>query len=123
MTLEVIPAEQYSMQELTDLYNQTRVDYLVPMPMNAERLAEYVRDFDIDMQGSGVARNEEGQVTGLGMLGRRSKIAWITRLGVLPVIRRMGTGTALMDFMLSRADEMSLETHLEVIVILTANLI
>ena len=41
MTIEIIPAAQFTIQELTDLYNQTRVDYLVPMPMSADRLAEY----------------------------------------------------------------------------------
>ena len=56
MTIELIPAEKFTLQELTDLYNQTRVDYLVPMPMNANRLGEYVHDFDIDLARSCVAR-------------------------------------------------------------------
>ena len=38
MTIELLSAEQFTFQELTDLYNQTRVDYLVPMPMNTARL-------------------------------------------------------------------------------------
>ena len=42
MSVEIIPADRYTIEELTDLYNQTRVDYLVPMPMNADRLGEYV---------------------------------------------------------------------------------
>ena len=53
MTIELIPAERFSLQELTDLYNQTRVDYLVPMPMNASRLGDYVTDFDICVQRLG----------------------------------------------------------------------
>ena len=56
MTIELIPAERFSLEELTDLYNQTRVDYLVPMPMNASRLGDYVHDFDIDLAQSCVAR-------------------------------------------------------------------
>jgi hypothetical protein len=40
MTVEIIPADRFNIQELTDLYNKTRVDYLVPMPMNADRLKE-----------------------------------------------------------------------------------
>ena len=62
MTIEMIPAERFSMQELTELYNQTRVDYLVPMPMNADRLAEYIRDFDIDLAHSCVARADRKSV-------------------------------------------------------------
>jgi len=116
MTTKLIPAERFSMQELTELYNQTRVDYLVPMPMNADRLAEYVHDFDIDLTHSCVARAADGQPLGLSMLGVRREKAWITRLGVLPASRRTGAGSAMMDFMLTGAASLGLrETDLEVI--------
>jgi ribosomal protein S18 acetylase RimI-like enzyme len=116
MTIEITPADRYTMQQLTDLYNQTRVDYLVPMPMNAERLAEYVHDFDIDLRQSCVACGADGQVLGLSMLGIRRQRAWITRLGVLPSTRRTGAGSALMDHMLKNAEALGAEeTDLEVI--------
>jgi N-acetylglutamate synthase-like GNAT family acetyltransferase len=116
MSIELIPADHFSLAELTDLYNQTRVDYLVPMPMNANRLEEYIHDFDIDLRHSCVARDVDGQVLGLCMLGVRKNIAWITRLGVLPTARRTGTGLLLMDSMLENAKHLGLdETHLEVI--------
>lgn len=116
MSIEIIPADRYTIQELTDLYNQTRVDYLVPMPMNADRLSEYVHDFSVDLNQSCIARDADGQVLGLSMLGIRNDIAWITRLGVLPVSRRTGAGSALMDCMLNNAERLGLrETHLEVI--------
>jgi ribosomal protein S18 acetylase RimI-like enzyme len=116
MSIEIIAASRFTVQELVELYNQTRVDYLVPMPMNVERLAEYIHSFDVDLNSSYVARNEDGQVLGLSMLGIRPPLAWITRLGVLPAIRRSGAGSALMDAMLSRAQTLGMdETHLEVI--------
>jgi len=116
MTIELIPAEQFTLQELTDLYNQTRVDYLVPMPMNASRLGEYVHDFDIDLSQSCVARVADGQMLGLCMLGVRPKHAWITRLGVLPATRRSGVGSALMDCMMENAGKLGAKaTQLEVI--------
>ena len=116
MTIELLSAQRFTMQELTELYNQTRVDYLVPMPMNAERLAEYVHDFDIDLTHSCVARSADGGMLGLSMLGVRRNKAWITRLGVLPASRRTGAGSALMDFMLEGAASQGLkETDLEVI--------
>ncbi|MEP7133742.1 MAG: GNAT family N-acetyltransferase [Chloroflexota bacterium] len=116
MTVEIIPADRFTLQELTDLYNQTRVDYLVPMPMSADRLGEYVHDFDVDLHQSCVARTADGEVLGLSMLGIRGKIAWITRLGVLPISRRTGAGSALMDSMLKNADTLGAkEIHLEVI--------
>jgi ribosomal protein S18 acetylase RimI-like enzyme len=116
MTVELTPAIQFTTQELTDLYNQTRVDYLVPMPMNIERLIEYMHDFDVDLTHSCVAHGEDGQILGLGMLGIRENRAWITRLGVIPSTRRNGAGAAMMDYMLEQADALGLkETHLEVI--------
>jgi len=116
MPIEIIPASRYTVQELVNLYNQTRVDYLVPMPMSVERLAEYINAFDVDLDSSYIARADDGQVLGLGMLGLRPPWAWITRLGVLPVRRRSGAGSALMDAMLDRAQTLGMqETHLEVI--------
>ena len=40
--LQIVPASSFSIEQLVAAYNQTRVDYLVPMPMNAARLAEYI---------------------------------------------------------------------------------
>jgi N-acetylglutamate synthase-like GNAT family acetyltransferase len=86
------------------------------MPMNADRLGEYVHDFDVDLHHSAVARSAEGQILGLSMLGLRAQIAWITRLGVLPSTRRTGAGSALMDCMLENAERLGArEAHLEVI--------
>lgn len=116
MTIEIIPADRFTVQELTELYNQTRVDYLVPMPMNADRLNEYIKDFDVDLRQSCVARDTGGHVLGLSMLGIRGDIAWITRLGVLPSTRRTGAGSALMDSMLENADTLGMKkVYLEVI--------
>ena len=116
MTIERIPAEQFTLQKLTDLYNQTRVDYLVPMPMNASRLKEYIQDFDIALSQSCVARAANGLMLGLCMLGVRPDHAWITRLGVLPATRRSGVGSALMDCMIENAIALGVkEIQLEVI--------
>jgi hypothetical protein len=47
--VKLIPASQFTLDELTGIYNQTRVDYMVPMPMNAARLAEYISVYDVDL--------------------------------------------------------------------------
>lgn len=100
--LELAPASQFTFETMTDAYNQTRVDYIVPMPMNVARLREYVRNYDIDLEASAVALAGE-QILGLAMLGVRGSHAWITRLGVLPASRRRGTGQALMEYLIEQA--------------------
>ncbi|VAW36022.1 hypothetical protein MNBD_CHLOROFLEXI01-2484 [hydrothermal vent metagenome] len=113
--MDIYPASQFTFEELTDAYNETRVDYLVPMPMNVARLKEYCRVYDVSLEHSCVAV-ENGVKLGLGMLGVRHGRGWITRLGVLPAGRRKGTGSKLMSGLLKSARELFLtKMWLEVI--------
>lgn len=113
--MEILPAEQFTLEQLTEAYNQTRVDYIVPMPMNVDTLREYNRVYDITLSGSCVATHA-GEIIGLGMLGLREQRSWITRLGVLPSGRQHGLGRALMDFMLRVSQKHGMPTvWLEVI--------
>lgn len=98
MGLKILPASQFTTEELTDFYNQTRVDYLVPMPMSVDVMAEYIHDFDVDLNLSPIVQDEEtDEFLGLGMLGVRDDTTWITRLGVTPASRRRGAGAAIMN--------------------------
>jgi ribosomal protein S18 acetylase RimI-like enzyme len=101
-TVDLIPASAFSYEELTEAYNHTRVDYLVPMPMNAARLREYVKIYDVDMDSSVVAV-DGNEVLGLAMLGVRERRAWITRLGIIRSKRRMGTGWRLVTQLIEQA--------------------
>lgn len=115
--MQLLPASRYTVQQLTDAYNQTRVDYLVPMPMTAKRLDEYIRHFDVDLDRSVVALSDEGDMLGICMLGLREGRAWITRLGVLPNTRRHGAGRAMMEHCLEEAHHVGASmVYLEVIV-------
>ena len=104
-SLQLVPASSFSIDQLVAAYNQTRVDYLVPMPMNAARLAEYIHIYDVDLDHSQVAVDGD-QILGLAMLGVRPGRTWITRLGVLPIKRRRGAGEALMRALLDAADQL-----------------
>lgn len=99
---KVVPASQFTFEELVAAYNQTRVDYIVPMPMNAARLREYVHNYDIDLERSAVAM-EGDQILGLAMLGVRPEHTWITRLGVLPIKRKYGAGQLLMEHVIAQS--------------------
>jgi ribosomal protein S18 acetylase RimI-like enzyme len=98
-----VPASRYTFAELAEIYNQTRVDYIVPMPMNARRMQEYIHSYDIDLDASVVAFDRDDQMAGIGMLGLRDDRAWITRLGVLPDRRGNNLGRFLMDSLLDEA--------------------
>ncbi|HEY4720590.1 MAG TPA: GNAT family N-acetyltransferase, partial [Anaerolineae bacterium] len=83
--------------------------------MNAARLAEYIHIYDVDLDRSQVAV-EDDQILGLAMLGVRPNRTWITRLGVLPIKRRHGVGEVLMRALLDATDQLGINcTCLEVI--------
>ena len=113
--MEVLPADRFTFEQLTDAYNQTRVDYLVPMPMNVARLREYAHVYDVNLPCSCVAMEGETML-GLGMLGMRHGRSWITRLGVLPSGRRKGAGDAIMTWLIDHSTQNSVDAiWLEVI--------
>jgi ribosomal protein S18 acetylase RimI-like enzyme len=101
-SVRLLSAIQFTIEELVTAYNQTRVDYIVPMPMNAARLREYIHTYDVDVELSCVGMEGE-HILGLAMLGVRPGCAWVTRLGVLPVKRRRGTGQMLMECLIDQA--------------------
>lgn len=105
----ILPASAFTLETLTEAYNQTRIDYIVPMPMNAARLSNYVRNYDVLLEHSAVAL-EEDQILGLAMLGVRLPRTWITRLGMLPVKRRRGTGQGLMEYLISRSEALQAQS-------------
>lgn len=112
-----VPASSYNFEQLAEIYNQTRVDYIVPMPMNARRMMEYVRDYDIDLDRSVVSLNHAGEESGVGMVGVRGERGWVTRLGVIPERRGRHLGQYLMERMLEEiADAGCSMVQLEVIV-------
>lgn len=106
--VKLIPASEFTLDELTGIYNQTRVDYMVPMPMNAARLAEYISVYDVDLEHSLVAMQGD-ELRGVAMLGVREGRAWITRLGVIPTTRRSGVGEALMVGLLEQAEKLNIQ--------------
>ena len=101
---EAVPASDYNYAELAQIYNQARVDYIVPMPMNAKRMQEYVEHYDIDLEASVVARDTiDHEANGIAMLGVREERGWVSRLGVIPQRRRRRAGEFLMHALLDQA--------------------
>ncbi len=101
----VLPASQYTFEALAQIYNQGRVDYIVPMPMNARRMEEYVRFYDVALDASVVTVNGDAEETGIGMLGLRDTRCWVTRLGVIPEGRGHKVGQFIMETLLTRGKD------------------
>lgn len=117
-TYEVLPAAEFTMEELTYAYNQTRVDYIVPMPMTTARLQAYSDAYDIDLSASVVIVDRlNHEMLGLGMLGIRNRRSWITRLGVLPSARGRKIGRVIMDELIAESERRGM-THIWLEVIL-----
>ncbi|MEM6282164.1 MAG: GNAT family N-acetyltransferase [Chloroflexota bacterium] len=112
-----VPCSRYDFNELAEIYNQTRIDYIVPMPMNGKRMRQYVAHYDIDLEHSIVTTSEDGEPIGIGMLGVRGHNAWITRLGVVPNQRERRIGSFLMTNLIENARQCNAKwIQLEVIV-------
>jgi len=78
------------------------------MPMNAVRLGEYIKTYDVSREHSLVATTHDGEMLGVNMLGLRKGRAWITRLGVIPNTRRHGVGRLLMESLMRNAEDLSI---------------
>ncbi|NDJ59553.1 MAG: GNAT family N-acetyltransferase [Chloroflexi bacterium] len=98
-----VPASHYTYDDLAEIYNRSRVDYIVPMPMNARRMEEYIQFYDVRLDASVVTLDEDGSAIAVGMLGLRGDQAWLTRLGVIPERRGRGKGLFTMTALLERA--------------------
>lgn len=115
--MRAVPANRYDFDQLAEIYNQARVDYIVPMPMNGRRMKEYVLNYDIDLDASVVAVDDSDVDCGVGMVGFRDDRGWISRLGVFPQGRGKRTGQLLMETMLESASDKGMRlVQLEVIV-------
>lgn len=114
--MRLLSAQDFTIEELTDIYNETRIDYIVPMPMNVSRMQKYIHVYDVDLPASCVALDDDGSVLGLCMLAVRPGRGWITRLGVSPYSRRQGAGYAMMNHVIEQAEQLQLDVmYLEVI--------
>ncbi|MEJ2758922.1 MAG: GNAT family N-acetyltransferase [Anaerolineales bacterium] len=116
MTLTLTKASNFTIEQLTDIYNRSRKGYLVPMQMTSEALAGYIRHYDLALEHSFVALVDD-EVSGLIMLGVRPNRSWVTRLGVNNEQRGAGIGRRLVERLLEESDQLRIPLNiLEVII-------
>lgn len=107
ISFRLVPADRFTTEELTQIYNGARADYLVPMPMSVAHMQEYIDTHDIDLASSVVATDGKQKI-GLGLLGVRPGRAWVTRMGVLPSHRRHGIGEAILRALIAASERLGI---------------
>ncbi len=116
MTLTLTKASNYTIEQLTEVYNHSRRGYLVPMQMTPDALAGYVHHYDLALEHSFVA-HVGSETAGLIMLGVRNGRSWVTRLGVTYEQRGGGVGQTLVEELLAESDRLGIPLNiLEVII-------
>lgn len=106
--IELIPASCYSFEFLTELFNQTRSGYLIPMSMQVDQFKNYLSLYDVDVNHSWVAKSGSKEI-GLAMLGVRPGRTWLTRLGVLQEARHSGAGEILLRALLESTRKLGIQ--------------
>lgn len=94
--IELVPASQWGLAELTAVLNAGYADYYVPAQQNEAQVDRVVRAWDIDLAASSVAC-VGGTAIGVVLLGVRGSRGWIGSLAVVPAWRRQGIGRRLME--------------------------
>jgi ribosomal protein S18 acetylase RimI-like enzyme len=102
MAFELVPATMFDEVALADLFTAGYAEYVVPISIDATRLAWMVGTWDLDLDASRVALDGDTPV-GLAMLGLRGHEAWIGGVGVVASMRRRGLGELLMRAELAEA--------------------
>ena len=95
-------ASSFDSAFLADLFTRGYEEYFVPFHMDAATFDDVVRRWDIDLDRSCVAFDDD-ETVGLANLAVRGERAWIGGIGVIPSARRRGIGRALKEALLEEA--------------------
>ncbi len=95
-------ASSFDSAFLADLFTRGYEEYFVPVHMDAATFAGVVDSWDIDLDRSRVAFDDD-ETVGLANLAVRGERGWIGGIGVIPSARRRGIGRALMEAVLAEA--------------------
>ncbi len=115
MPIHLLPASDFSSQQLALILNDCYEDYATPIHFHSDQFDFFVRAHDILLDRSLVAQDGDALV-GLALLARRGERGWVSGLGVLPDHRRQGVARALMMDVMENARKAGIK-HLQLEVI------
>jgi ribosomal protein S18 acetylase RimI-like enzyme len=113
MSAELRPASSLPRGELAALFTRAYEGYFVPIQVDEAALGFLERTFDLDLDASLVAFDDD-EAVGLVNLGVRGNRGWIGGLGIIPEARRRRFARTLMEAIHEQArsrgiEEISLE--------------
>lgn len=108
-------ASDYSLTQLSTLFNEAYTGYFVPVHLDATSLQNMIAANDIDLSVSRVATHHRKPI-GVALMGVRVHRGWVGGMGVAPEQRGRGFGRIIMQALIDSARERKLRTlDLEVI--------
>src|SRR6185295_16197993 len=96
MKLELKPASDYPLSDLTYLLNLSFEDYLVPVTFNLIQFLTMLRKDSVDLSASRVLIADD-QPSGLALIARRGWTSRLAAMGIVKAMRGNGAGSWLMD--------------------------
>jgi GNAT superfamily N-acetyltransferase len=116
MTVEFRRSSDFSLAELASVFTASYEGYFIPIVVDETQLGSMVEVFDLDLNKSLVAVENE-RLIGLANLGLRGERTWLGGVGVVPDRRGSGIGESLTRLLLDEARRAGArEMVLEVIV-------
>jgi GNAT superfamily N-acetyltransferase len=106
MSLDVKPASDYPLPDLTQLLNLSFENYLVPVTFNLLQFLTMIRKDSVDLVASRVLLVGE-QLAGIALIARRGWTSRLAAMGIVQNLRGKGTGLWFMEKLLHEARERS----------------
>lgn len=115
MNLDIKPASDYSLPELTQFLNLSFESYLIPISFNLIQFLTMLRKDSIDLFSSRVLTMDD-EPSGIALIARRGWNSRLAAMGIMQNKRGQGAGQWLLETLIQEArDRKDREMFLEVI--------
>jgi len=104
MTLDIRPASDYPLPDLTQLLNLSFENYPVPVTFNLLQFLTMIRKDSVDLAASRVLLADE-QLAGIALIARRGWTSRLAAMGIVQSMRSKGTGSWFMEKLIREARE------------------
>ena len=104
MFLDVKPASDYPLPDLTQLLNLSFENYLVPITFSLPQFLTMIRKDSVDLSASRVLISDE-QLAGIALIARRGWTSRLAAMGIVQSQRGKGAGFRFMRTLIDEARE------------------